>query len=857
MTHTIKKSVFFFILLLSSSIFSMRQIATGILSRQRVVRQGLALSTLRSMFEEGITGGALARCMVEEDAAAKVEVAVPKVDVPDPSEAQNQDAVQNQDTAQNQVSIKNPEIAHYYGEPTLFGICQDTTVCPPCHPEDQGQNRSSIPMSKVYTLREDIRSTNVFYNHLAHIEQEKQNKKVALDHAKTQISDFICHLNQISENLSHTFFDPCKPLSYDQATAKKEDLVKALQRLEREFVEKRELEIDYVVDQYHRYSALPVLNNDACTIKDCEKLCKALNQKCEVDAIKVAICKYDATIQKLEHVYQDRCKKTTTAELEQKVIPELGASQKAVARSIAQEKINLSQAKKTMVDINHQQKAFDNRSVMSKIAGFITRDHTKTHLQTVEKEANDKIIGLQKKLESLEHKNSMYLSQLACAHNVAELQKQEAKRAAEHEAQLAKEKAEQEALQAQSQLEEIVKLSQDAYLLIGDTNVELSGLQILSLHDRKQVVDLINRAAQEQKTIDDPSCCQMVQTTVEVAGSACQAYQKNYVQLGNALIDFGNTMLDCAVAFSKGLACGVQKSVQNGLHTLMHPIDSCNHLAKGVVHIANELIKSDGLLATIASDPKGSVVSFCKSIESALEQMIKNIETMSLPEISELLGEKIGSAKIDLLLFNGLLKSALIVKDIAIAKSIGLVKKVEKHLSALENFAKKEVDALSESTESLVKTAEGFEVAVNAKCSDITKKAESLHSEMSAIDKVKNTVKQILHFDKEKYRHCLNKFTENSNDIAHMFRNKTGKLKDTSETREKILNMVRDKSKCFGRDDYGIVSYSQIAKDGTQWWAEVNPNNYTIRNCGFNEAGKYRTWCKETGFKMNLLKEQK
>ena len=54
---------------------------------------------------------------------------------------------------------------------------------------------------------------------------------------------------------------------------------------------------------------------------------------------------------------------------------------------------------------------------------------------------------------------------------------------------------------------------------------------------------------------------------------------------------------------------------------------------------------------------------------------------------------------------------------------------------------KAEIAALAEAKETLATTAEGFEVAVNAKRADIAKEAEALHSEMSSVDKAKNGIK--------------------------------------------------------------------------------------------------------------------
>lgn len=71
----------------------------------------------------------------------------------------------------------------------------------------------------------------------------------------------------------------------------------------------------------------------------------------------------------------------------------------------------------------------------------------------------------------------------------------------------------------------------------------------------------------------------------------------------------------------------------------------------------------------------------------------------------------------------------------------------------------------------------------------------------------------------------------------------------TPENQQRILNMVRNKDNCHGIDDYGVVGYTQLEADGTQLWAEVNPNTQKIRNCGINNPGQTRTWNLQTGLK--------
>ena len=114
--------------------------------------------------------------------------------------------------------------------------------------------------------------------------------------------------------------------------------------------------------------------------------------------------------------------------------------------------------------------------------------------------------------------------------------------------------------------------------------------------------------------------------------------------------------------------------------------------------------------------------------------------------------------------------------------------------------------------------------------------------------------KLIKEFDLQKYTHHLNAFSKNKDDVVHMFRNKVGKFADTIENRKRILKIARDKSKCFGINKNGVLSYAQVDELGRQVWVEVNPLNYKIRNCGFNDAGMHRVWSKDTGFKLPYRK---
>ena len=188
---------------------------------------------------------------------------------------------------------------------------------------------------------------------------------------------------------------------------------------------------------------------------------------------------------------------------------------------------------------------------------------------------------------------------------------------------------------------------------------------------------------------------------------------------------------------------------------MANPLDTLTGLAKGVVHIAscvfeyekeyitNCLHKSDPL--EILSLPDSMIIDLAgklgNKIASGLVDLAKQINDMPLVKTFEKFGEKAGEFGADFVIFDGALKGASIVKNIAVVEVAAIMQKAEKGLVAMGEFAKAEIAALTESREVLATTAEGFDVAVNAKRADIAKEAESLHSEMSSFDKAKNSVK--------------------------------------------------------------------------------------------------------------------
>ncbi len=146
----------------------------------------------------------------------------------------------------------------------------------------------------------------------------------------------------------------------------------------------------------------------------------------------------------------------------------------------------------------------------------------------------------------------------------------------------------------------------------------------------------------------------------------------------------------------------------------------------------------DGLMSPC---PMKSVVTLGSDMATILVDATQKLNDLPVVKSFEKLGEMTGEFGADILIFDGALKGASIVKNIAVVHAAEIIKKAEQGLAAMGEIAKAELAALAESKEILVTTAEGFEVAVNAKRADIAREAEALHSEMSSFDKAKNAAK--------------------------------------------------------------------------------------------------------------------
>lgn len=90
--------------------------------------------------------------------------------------------------------------------------------------------------------------------------------------------------------------------------------------------------------------------------------------------------------------------------------------------------------------------------------------------------------------------------------------------------------------------------------------------------------------------------------------------------------------------------------------------------------------------------------------------------------------------------------------------------------------------------------------------------------------------------------------------------NRKGKLEDSLQVREKILQIVRNKEFCYGVNEYGYLTFVTFEKNNQneewQWWVVSNMKTYTIRNCGANRStSEYRYWSASNGLNIHDINQ--
>ncbi len=270
-------------------------------------------------------------------------------------------------------------------------------------------------------------------------------------------------------------------------------------------------------------------------------------------------------------------------------------------------------------------------------------------------------------------------------------------------------------------------ISADARALISKADAQLAHFEQLRADEQQQIVDLLNHGAQEQKTINNPACDKVIIATAKVADTACQAYHKGNSELGSTLVTFGHTIIDCAAAYAKGAIQGVGNNIQ---HKLDHPMQALGQLAIGVVAVA-----------ALPLAPVASTVILGASVAAAVVDVTHKLANLPLIEACQKAGEMSGDFAADCVILNKTINAASSVAKIVATETIELMNVAKQELAAMGKFTKAEIDAFIKSEKLIANSIEGVEITFNAKKADLTKAAESLHSEMSSFDKGKNAVK--------------------------------------------------------------------------------------------------------------------
>lgn len=539
---------------------------------------------------------------------------------------------------------------------------------------------------------------------------------------KSQLHKLATNFSAKIKNEAEHIKALCCSLSHHEAFAKKVTLTTELASLKNMFM----LAIQQNPNAYQivnkfkdgRNPAMTDHTLEMWTSHDFMKALTILSLEFEIERTKLLIQECDTIIQKVEQAAQqitDYLGNLSLDTIENSIKPWLIEEQRVNKIIIAQEKYTLELQTKKLEIINGKLEPFERGSLWAKIGGKFNSNYSQPSLIAAREIAETEIKATNHRLQYLYDKSRTNDTQFTCVQKkLDDLHKE----------------------QSESKQNQEYKFSSQAQELIASTNVQFTGLGTLSEQNQQQITSLVNRAAQEQKNINDASYDELISTTIEVADSACQAFQAGKAGLGNALVNFGNSVLDCAIAFSKGLVQGVDKSIQSNWKAITNPTNTLTTLLKSVVHLAGCLHPISAAIV-IGSNITSAVNGF----EQALQGATQKLNDMSLTEISENLGEKIGEFGTDLLILDGALKSTSIVKNIAVAEVAIILKKAEQGFTALGEFAKAEIAALAESAELVAKTAEGFEVAINGKRADIAKEAQVLHSEAHSLNKAKNTIK--------------------------------------------------------------------------------------------------------------------
>lgn len=388
--------------------------------------------------------------------------------------------------------------------------------------------------------------------------------------------------------------------------------------------------------------------------------------------------------------------------IKKEVVPSLIGKQKDIKKDITHEEHFLNSQLSNHEKIEQQLDAFGRGgslwssivSTWAHVNAALNTDCSKKDLTEQKRIAENHIANAKDKLQHLYEQNRMCDAQITCAQKIA--------------------------MQHQQDLNwQDLGISADACTQIHDADVKLNNFEDLSADAQKEITDYLNYNAQANKNSSDPSCKNFFIAITKIADTACQAYHTGHSELATALIDSGTTLINCAIGFSKGFVNGVGNSVKNNLNlagnVVVHPIKTLEGLANGVVNIANFVLKHDGPLVAASLCPINSIVAFGANVASALVDTAQELSKLPLAQACERLGEMTGEFGADLVILDGALKGASLVKNIAVAETIAIIKTAEQELSAAGKLTQAERAALTNSENLVVAADNGLTLAMEAK----------------------------------------------------------------------------------------------------------------------------------------------
>ncbi|MDR3549892.1 MAG: hypothetical protein P4L31_00625 [Candidatus Babeliales bacterium] len=449
-----------------------------------------------------------------------------------------------------------------------------------------------------------------------------------------------------------------------------------------------------------------------------EQAIATLDNKVEIDATKLAIKYCDTIIDSIDREtmqFSEDLKDASLDTLEKEVMPSITAKQQIIQTKIVQKEHLLENQNAELKSIEIQLEPFNDESnwtaLWAKFKGFLNTDSSQDSLRNDKHLMEMYIKNTRNELKGLHDTNRMYDAQFDCAQNNAnalhaldELKQQETR----------------------DNLWQDLGMSSDACTLIHESDVILTTFENLSPDAQREVVDFLNHGAYEKKNIGDSSYDGFFTETVKIADSACQAYHKGNYKLGSALVDAGNKLIDCTVAFSKGVVHGVGNGVKNNCdvvcNVLTHPIKTLEGIAHSIVNIANFVIKHDGPLVALSLCPINSIVALGANIAESLVDTAQKLSEMPLVEAFEKLGEMAGEGVIDYMVLDGAIKAASVVKNIAVIEAVAIIRNAEQDFSAAGKLTQAERAALANSEKLVVAADNGLTLAMEAQQVEIAEK---------------------------------------------------------------------------------------------------------------------------------------